>query len=935
MSRSYPSESEPAEIREVRTLVPLPGSLRAMSAAIRKNALLSAAFLIPVAVLTVILYTRKIHPFGDYSPVSAEQFGTILPLLAEFRRKLLSADSLFFSWNIGYGVNFYAYIGMFLSSPLNLPVVFFPESAMPDLITLQILLRAGLSGLGFSLLLREKDQLRNAFLPALSSAYALGGFMLAYAREGYIADAVMLMPFVLLGAWRVIRGRRPVLYTVTLFLLIWSSWRAGIFIGLFLILMIPLLYMEAGGRHAEKTSRIPLGVRFALFSILAVAGAAVLLLPAWSAFYAEAGPFAFPDDLKMYFTFFDLGDRLLFRTVPELSRRIPNIYCGVAVMFLVPLFAFCDRIAFRERVYSLALVGFLYVAMGGSLIDYALNGFQMTERHHFMQAFLLSFLLLYMASRALRHAGAFSRRTIFIAVLGVMAFLVIDDHSGEQQRAWQAIYGTAVLIVLFAMCVRALSGPVLWHRVARSLFLLLMVTELTFTAIYAMDVQIRTQGLASYALHGRYAESVREGIEAATGTSRPVFRVSADTTFTDYDGALGGIMLPDAPVSALSADFVSYAQQNGFGDTNRSQLYAPVLSDVNGMLLGICGRLNFIDKTVSPDSGGPIGDYNEGVAEMPMPGTDPASRLAGKTVTHPADATGAFGSVDFTLNPYALPVAYRVDSGVLRPFDAALASSFDNSDAMLNLMGLEPLYVDKAYTTEDERNIVPTGDGRFSFVSQSASAFMLVRAIDQTAGERLFLSVDTDSEVRITVRISKTDGSAEVKTYNARRDRIIDCGAMTGEIKIIEAGVLFPAGGSEPFSLIVKGISQQAYEQTFRTLEKQSLRVGRTDGSGIRGSIAVEQDGVLFFSVPYEKGWSVRVDGKEIETAKAAGAWLSAPIKSGAHRVTARYTPPGFAVGLIVSLLAAMTFVTLNIWNPGRIMGLTKEKRVPETRSDG
>ena len=182
MSRSYPSESEPAEIREVRTLVPLPGSLRAMSAAIWKNALLSAAFLIPVAVLTVILYTRKIHPFGDYSPVSAEQFGTILPLLAEFRRKLLSADSLFFSWNIGYGVNFYAYIGMFLSSPLNLPVVFFPESAMPDLITLQILLRAGLSGLGFSLLLflsRLPLSVAPSFVQGAAAAWA-GAFYMAF-----------------------------------------------------------------------------------------------------------------------------------------------------------------------------------------------------------------------------------------------------------------------------------------------------------------------------------------------------------------------------------------------------------------------------------------------------------------------------------------------------------------------------------------------------------------------------------------------------------------------------------------------------------------------------------------------------------------------------------------------------------------------------------
>ncbi len=906
MSRSDLSNPEPEDRRAVGPLPSLSGALGATRDAIRKNALVLFAFFIPVAVVTVIMYLHKIHPFGEYSLVNEELFRTYLPLLTEFRRKLLSGDSLFYSWNIGYGVNFFSYIGMFLSGPLNLLVIFFPESAIPGLITFQVLLRVGLSGLGFAMLLREKDQLRNAFLPALSSAYALGGFMVAYAREGYIADAVVLLPFVLLGAWRVIRGRKPILFAVTLFLLMLSSSREALFIGLFLILMIPLMYMEAGGKRLEKPSKIPLGIRFVLYSLLAVAGAAVVLIPTWIAFRGDAGPFKFPDDLKMYFTFFDLGDRLLFRTVPEFARRMPNIYCGVAVLLLVPLYAFCDRIAFRERVFSLTLVGFLYVAMSGNIVDYALNGLQVTENYHFKQAFLLSFLLLYMASRALRYAETFSRKTIFLSVLGVFAFLILDDHSGELQRAWQAIYGTAVLVLVFAMCVRALSGVASWHRAARTVFLILMVAELSFSAIHATDEQVRSQGLANYALHSRYATLVREGIQAETDASRPLFRVSADEMFTDYDGAYAGVMVTDSPV----------------------------MNEVNGMLLGIGGELRFVGKTALPDSGGPIGDIAEGEVAIPPLGVGSSPKLNDRIGTHPADSTATFEIVEFAINRHALPVAYRVDSGILQPFDAAFASPFDNTDTVVNLMGLEPLYADKAFTVEDERNLYPAEGNQFSFVSESGSAYMLVRPVDLSVGERLFLSIDTKLEARITVRTFKADGGGDSKTLTVRNGRIIDCGTMTDENTRIEVGIIFPVCDTEPFSLIVKSITEQAYDQAFRTLENQSLQVGRMDGSGIRGNIEVERDGVLFFSVPYEKGWSVRIDGRETGISKAAGEWLSVPITSGVHLVTARYTPPGFVIGLLTSIIAVAAFVLLNIWNPGRVMGFSRKKEPTDFRSD-
>ena len=47
--------------------------------------------------------------------------------------------------------------------------------------------------------------------------------------------------------------------------------------------------------------------------------------------------------------------------------------------------------------------------------------------------------------------------------------------------------------------------------------------------------------------------------------------------------------------------------------------------------------------------------------------------------------------------------------------------------------------------------------------------------------------------------------------------------------------------------------------------------------------------GTLLTSIPFEKGWTVKVDGQKVETRKAFGAILAIDVGSGDHEIYFSY----------------------------------------------
>lgn len=85
------------------------------------------------------------------------------------------------------------------------------------------------------------------------------------------------------------------------------------------------------------------------------------------------------------------------------------------------------------------------------------------------------------------------------------------------------------------------------------------------------------------------------------------------------------------------------------------------------------------------------------------------------------------------------------------------------------------------------------------------------------------------------------------------------------------------------------------------------------DSNGIMsGTIDVRSDGYFVTSLPYQKGFKIQLDGKDIDYEKVNTAFVGFPITKGQHTVSISFEMPGKKIGILISvaslLLAAILF---------------------------
>ena len=83
----------------------------------------------------------------------------------------------------------------------------------------------------------------------------------------------------------------------------------------------------------------------------------------------------------------------------------------------------------------------------------------------------------------------------------------------------------------------------------------------------------------------------------------------------------------------------------------------------------------------------------------------------------------------------------------------------------------------------------------------------------------------------------------------------------------------------------------------------------------IQGSIEMEKDGYLITSIPYDRNFEVRVDGKQVTHEKVNTAFLGMELEKGAHEITIIYHAPGATMGKVMSLLGVFLFLGIGKLN--------------------
>ncbi|MBO1582025.1 YfhO family protein [Bacillus sp. XF8] len=118
--------------------------------------------------------------------------------------------------------------------------------------------------------------------------------------------------------------------------------------------------------------------------------------------------------------------------------------------------------------------------------------------------------------------------------------------------------------------------------------------------------------------------------------------------------------------------------------------------------------------------------------------------------------------------------------------------------------------------------------------------------------------------------------------------------------------------------LQVNVTNYQNMKEKVTALKENRLQNIYIKNNYLKGDINSKKDGLLYLSVPYSKGWSVKVDGKEASFVKANSSFIGIPIQKGSHTIEMTYVTPYFKLGVIISITSLIICILLMVFEKKR-----------------
>ncbi len=157
-----------------------------------------------------------------------------------------------------------------------------------------------------------------------------------------------------------------------------------------------------------------------------------------------------------------------------------------------------------------------------------------------------------------------------------------------------------------------------------------------------------------------------------------------------------------------------------------------------------------------------------------------------------------------------------------------------------------------------------------------------------------------------------TEKDADIHTEKAR------------EASLLRAIVLSEKDAEKYSDLITEispamllGLDESEYLKDCKERQRESCYEFNYDSEGFDAKINLKKSNLVFFSVPYEKGWTAYVNDKPTEIVKANYGFMAVKCGEGENNIRFEYDTPGLKYGAIISftgiiILAAYLFAFRN-----------------------
>ena len=415
------------------------------------------AFVLPLIMMAALYYTREIFPWGSDCYLRSDMYHQYAPFFSELWHKIRNGESLTYSWDIGMGTNFTSLYAYYLASPANWFIVLFPQKYMIEIMNSLIILKIAGSSLAITYYITRHFDTKNCVAALFGMFYGMSGFIAAYSWNIMWLDCVILLPLIMLGLERLVNENKCIFYCVTLGLCIFTNYYISIMVCISVVIYFIVLMISYNG-PVSILQYVKKFINFCIYSLLAGGLGACLLLPEFYTFSLSASSdTSFPAQLKSYFSILSMLTRQLINVPVHLGlEHFPNIYCGVAVFLLIPLYVMCKKINAREKIGKCIILLIFLTAFNLNIPNYIWHGLHFPNSLPCRQSFIYIFFVLTMCFEAVYNIKELSNKQIGTSLWISIGLLVLFEQlfmAEGSSYSFKIAYVSGIFILLYALLI--------------------------------------------------------------------------------------------------------------------------------------------------------------------------------------------------------------------------------------------------------------------------------------------------------------------------------------------------------------------------------------------------------------------------------------------------------------------------------------------------
>lgn len=846
------------------------------------------AFCLPIIGLLIHMIIGKCYPFGDNSILIGDARDQYLSFFTELYNRIKNGQSLLFSWNGGMGYDFYATMMYYLMSPFNIIALCFGGYSMELGMIVTMAVEIGACAVSALYYFRhtyinslQHGRINDSVTLVFSIAYAMCNYILAYQYNLMWLTSLVLVPILMLGIEKIVRNNDYRLYIVTLFFVFVVNFYFAWFVC---ILSFFWFVDQNRGGVKEWLKRF---VKWLLVSVCAAVAASAILIPCYELVrtrndgYTGISSYNWKTvgNIGSFIQSFFWGHNL---DTSGHSFFTYNMYCGIIVIILMLCYFFNADIALKQRLKRLVIIILLAISLNVAGLIYIMHGFNYPHSVSNRSTVILAYFIIitgFEQTNCLRKNGIWKSIAIIgLLILGIGCAFIFNDNVQNLTCYFVTIIVTMYYIICFVLFERKSIGK-------KSLILNIAVLgfcEILSNSFFTNNkenVDIRVlQNIAVSQWSDEY-ESIKE-----YNGDRKTSWIFSTNDMTHSDTNLFSSM--------KNTDMVWLFQKLGLTYQVNGGCY--IYRGTTPITAAMFNVRNVLTSSPAHYSGYSVLDRKE----IYNQDTDTSCNLSLMENDYIA-GLGFMGSDKLrTWNNSENVFEYQNDFiHKVTGEKEAVFSSTDISD--IDFAGNYCLPLKQK-------------ENRFPYMSTviNDEIMSLILGFNVSEDMHLYAYLSDINHVMTNIYIDGQEYSP-LDSYPSSGETVDLGNLKKGQRVIMVIYTLASPGTKGEVSVDFYKCDDELAKACVKKIREHKLNVTKFKDTCIEGNITASEDGIMYTSIPYYKGFKVYVDGKQTEITKIGKALIGVKLQKGEHDIRITYFPYGLKLGIILSIFGIAGMIVI------------------------